>query len=249
MSAPRAKPAMHRRRFFFTPDSVQGETAVLPPDQAHHLRDVLRLGPGEEVEIFDGRGRGFAGKVIRCLPEVVVGSLRPLETERPGPAVILAAALLKADRFEWLLEKATELGADLIVPLETRHGTVRIPENRLQERLERWRRIVREACRQCRRLGAPEVRPPTGLGAFVAEAKAWPDRLLFHEAAAASWSGELAGAGPAAVCVGPEGGWHESETAAAAEAGFRVLRLGPRILRAETAALAAVALVRFHLRS
>lgn len=234
---------MARRRFFVPPESVTGPSAVLPEVQAHHLRDVLRIGAGEAVEIFDGTGRGWAGEVAYSGSRVLVCGLEPLAARQPGIHVILAAALIKPARFEWMLEKATELGVDEVIPLKTRFGDIRIPDARLGDRVGRWDRIAREAARQCGRMDAPRIHDPVDFARLL-ESGAVGVRVLFHEKAGEPWRPDPAALEAGVLlCVGPEGGWSDGETDAARAAGFAVCGLGPRILRAETAALAALAVL------
>src|SRR6058998_1965160 len=140
---------MSRRRFFATRESIAGGIARLSAEEVHHLRDVLRLRAGQVVEVFDGAGRSYVGRVQRDDGGLSVGSLERTEGRAESPIdVSLGLALIKSDRFEWALEKATELGVREIVPLESRRCEVRIPQGKLEARLERWRRIVREAAKQ-----------------------------------------------------------------------------------------------------
>ena len=240
---------MSRRRFYAPGDSIRGDVALLPHDQAHHLRDVLRLKNGDAVEVFDGEGAAYSGKVRYDGERVRIESLRrqsPPEERRTD--LILAQALLKADRFEWVLQKATELGVSQVIPLETRFCDVRVPESRIDGRMERWRRIVREASRQSCRHSVPEIRKPMSLSSLLAlDGIARHNRLFLYENASVRWDSSLPPATSYLLCVGPEGGWHPAEAEAASGAGFTLFNLGPRILRAETAALAAVTLIQFQI--
>jgi 16S rRNA (uracil1498-N3)-methyltransferase len=240
---------MSRRRFYVPGDSIHEGAAVLPPDQAHHLRHVLRLRDGEKVEIFDGSGAGYSGRVSYRGDEVHVKSLREITApENPQPELVLAQALLKADKFEWVLQKATELGVSGIVPLVTKFCDVRIPPSRIEGRMERWRRIVREAARQSCRFSVPGIRAPMTLAElFSLKKDSGQEGLLLYENAPVRWNGALPPAEKYMLCIGPEGGWHPDEAEAAANAGLALFNLGPRILRAETAALAAVTLIQFRI--
>jgi 16S rRNA (uracil1498-N3)-methyltransferase len=204
---------------------------------------------GDAIEIFDGKGAGYSGIVSCRGDEVSVRSLRQISPpENREHGLILAQALLKADKFEWVLQKATELGASEFIPLETKFCDVRIPGSRIQARLERWHKIVREAARQSCRFGVPEVHVPTSPEKLFASARQSSLRGLFlHENAPERWNGRLPGGENFLLCVGPEGGWHPDEAEAAAAAGFLSFNLGPRILRAETAAVAAVTLIQFQI--
>ncbi len=240
---------MSRKRFYVPGDLIRESVATLPRDQAHHLRNVLRLRNGDPVEIFDGAGTGYSGKVRYGGDEVHVDSLTIISSpETPQARLVLAQALIKADKFEWVLQKGTELGVSEFIPLETRFCDVRIPGSRIGGRIERWRRIVSEASRQCCRYSVPEVRKPMSLADLLsAETPASYKRLFLYEHAPDRWSGSLPPAGGYLLCIGPEGGWHPEEADAASGAGFDLFNLGPRILRAETAALAAVTLLQFQI--
>ncbi len=240
---------MARRRFYVPVENISGDEAVLPPPQAHHLRDVLRLMVGEQVELFDGRGNGYVGRITDISKEVSVGGLRRLDLPLPPqPRLILAVSVIKSDRFEWMLEKTTELGADEFAPLTTCFTGIRIPEHRLEGRMRRWERIVTEAARQSGRRDVPVIRKPLEFSRFLKTEDTTPlVKLMFFEGAdqlPVPVSAESAGT---VLCIGPEGGWDQSEVDAAADAGYRVFSLGRSILRSETAAIAAVALFRLHL--
>ncbi len=240
---------MTLRRLHVPGDSILDGNAVLTRDQAHYLRHVLRLRSGDRVEVFDGAGAGYSGTVRFRGAEVRVEGLArlPVADEAQHP-LVLAQALIKAERFEWILQKGTELGVDQFIPLETRYCSVRVRKDRIDCRIERWRRIVREAARQCCRFTVPEICPPTDLPGLLALRELSSYRGLFlYEGARGRWDGTVADAPGYVLCVGPEGGWHPDESQAAADAGFSLFNLGPRILRAETAALAAVTLVRFRI--
>ncbi len=240
---------MPRRRFFIPRDSIRGGVAVLTPDQVHHLRTVLRLQSGDEVELFDGEGHSFSGKISYRGKHTEIRGLAEIEhPETSRRTIVLAAALIKADRFEWMLQKGTELGVDRFVPLETRFSTIRIPAVKLYERRQRWQRIVTEASKQCRRLTVPLLDTPVCWEAFLA----LPDfaafaRYMLYEQASERLKTIPPGSVGVLLCVGPEGGWEDAEVREAENAGFRSVGMGARILRAETAALAAVSVLQFLL--
>ena len=240
---------MTRRRFYVPRDSIQNGTAYLLPDQSHHLRDVLRLGAGETVEIFDGEGAGYTGEVAFRDSAAVINRLRQLPPEPVGIPLILAAALIKPAKFEWILQKAAELGAREIIPVKTRRSEIQIPHNKFDSRCERWNRIVREASRQCGRFSAPKVRPPLDYSDMLqCEEFSGFRKLLFYENAAGLWRPEEIGATDGIVlCTGPAGGWEDDEIETARKAGYSIFSLGPWILRAETAAVAAVSIVQYHI--
>jgi len=238
---------MPRRRFFISRDGIEDGVAVLTADQAHHLKDVLRLQSGTEVELIDGQGCSYAG-IVECRgSRVRVTSLRELSPAQEfGTRLALAAALIKSDRFEWILQKGTELGVDRFLPLETRYTTVHIPQTRLRERMERWRRILREASKQSRRLTIPEIQDPLSFEELTSSSEYLGySKFLLYEKATAPLRTHPLPEGPLLLCIGPEGGWDPSEAELAEKAGFNAVRIGSAILRAETAAVAAVAIFQF----
>jgi 16S rRNA (uracil1498-N3)-methyltransferase len=241
---------MPRRRFFIPRDRIQDGIAVLTPDQAHHLRAVLRLRAGEEVELFDGEGRSFSGTIEYRGTEIHIGALEKLDLQGEGSgSFVLAPALIKFDRFEWILQKGTELGVDEFIPLETRFAAVHIPASRREARFERWQRIVTEASKQSRRLTVPKIHTSLRWEAFLASAEyAACARFMLYEKAEERIRTAPPGLDRVLLCVGPEGGWEASEARAAEQAGFRLINLGSRILRAETASLAAISIFQFLLQ-
>jgi 16S rRNA (uracil1498-N3)-methyltransferase len=239
---------MARRRFYVPQDSIRDGIAILPVSQAHHLRTVLRIGAGETVEIFDGKGRGYAGEVELRDSEVVIRGLQSLPAQESSPRLTLAAALIKSDKFEWMLQKTTELGVDEIIPLITRLSDLRIPAGKIALRLDRWDRIAKEAARQSRRLTAPQIRAPLNFVDFLATDEfSECARFFFYEKARELWQPDpCLIANGVLLCIGPEGGWDADEVEQAREAGYGIFGLGPRILRAETAAVAAVSIIQYH---
>jgi 16S rRNA (uracil1498-N3)-methyltransferase len=239
---------MSHKRFYVPRDSIRDLHATLSPGQAHHLRDVMRIRAGEVVEIFDGTGRGYLGEVELQDSTVSICRLRSLPPEESLVRVVLAAALVKSSKFEWMLQKATELGVDEFIPLKTCRSEIRIAESKILPRMERWSRIVQESSKQCRRLTAPAIHMPLSFSDFLETVKGYScPKLLFHENAEDPWKvdpGMLSN--PILLCIGPEGGWEDGEIKAAAQAGCQIFSMGSRILRAETAAIAAVSIVQYH---
>jgi 16S rRNA (uracil1498-N3)-methyltransferase len=169
-----------------------------------------------------------------------------ISNENPRLRLILAAALIKSARYEWILQKATELGVHEIVPLKTRLSEIDIPSSKIALRLERWDRIVREAAKQSRRYSAPRVHAPKSFRDFLSnEGLSSIPRLLFYEKAHELWRPDfgVSCSDRMVLCIGPEGGWDNAEVEQAKQAGYTVFSLGPQTLRAETAAIAAVAIV------
>ncbi len=236
-------------RFLVSPDSVRDGAATVDGQELAHMRKVLRLRPGARVLLWDGEGtehealvRAYEGGVASL---TVVRSYRP---ERESPlAVTLAQAVGKGDKMDWIVEKSTELGVACVAPFFSSHTVPRYEGEKGERRRERWRKIASAAARQSGRTRIPEIGEPDIFDAMVARDWQCNAKLLF-------WEG-LSGRGLAAlreefgslhsvlVMVGPEGGFSEEEAAMAAAHGFHTVGLGRRILRTETAAVAAVCAV------
>lgn len=230
----------------FLVQELEGSSAVLGGESLHHLR-VLRLVQGDQVELFDGRGRARRG-TIASLSErearIDLGEWR--EASRPA-LVTLGQALSKSDRFELVVQKATELGVSRITPLALSRCVVRLDAEKGAERARRWRKIAEEASRQSERSDVPEVEEPQGLASFLLGAKERGEEiaLLWEERKEAlrlgDWLASRRGR-PVALIVGPEGGITEEEAEEARAAGATEVGLGPRILRTETAGIVAAAI-------
>lgn len=246
---------MTRRRFYAPPDafSPDGASVVLAALEARHLRDVLRLKRGDEVFVFDGEGREFRCRVDESgRHEAVLGIGGPVEPASPESPLqlTLAVALLKGEKLDLVVQKATELGARRVVPVVTKLADVRLRGgDETARRVERLRRIALEACKQSGRARVPVIDAPVAYESFVSAAPAnaaeW--RVLFAERGGANLVGAIESLRerPAAVTalVGSEGGWTDEETALAGDAGWSVVTLGGRVLRAETAAITVTALL------
>jgi 16S rRNA (uracil1498-N3)-methyltransferase len=237
---------MPRHRFYIPPPLIGDGSAELPAEQAHHVRNVSRLRRGAGVEIFDGLGNAWTGTLDITGHEVRVSGMEPLSPdEAVMPPLVLAAALFKAARFEWMLEKATELGVDEFVPLETRFSDARLSESSVERRVERWGRIVTQACEQCGRNRLPVIHRPVCFPDWLKRHEYFGYlRLICWERSERPSLPAKISPGPTVVCIGPEGGWDAGEIQAARDSGYLVVSLGPYTLRAETAALAAVTLIR-----
>jgi 16S rRNA (uracil1498-N3)-methyltransferase len=235
-------------RVFVRPEAVGADRVQFDADEAHHLRRVLRLRPGAVVEATDGTGRLYT---IRLVVLEVNGGWGAIETraepERESPcAITLAQAILKGDRMSWLVQKATELGVARIVPMETARVVARPVTG--AARHTRWERIAREALKQCGRVVVPVIDRPRAFGEVAREIGGHDVAWVFWEGGGRGLAATAAEAGSPArllVLVGPEGGFTPEEVAQAEAAGARLVSLGPRILRAESAGLTAVALCQF----
>jgi 16S rRNA (uracil1498-N3)-methyltransferase len=217
---------------------------TLRAERYHYLVHVLRLGEGATLELFDGRGRAFDARVVALGEQEVHLALGPARHTPPRRALGLLQGLPKGDKLEWVLQKGTELGAAAFHPVDTARSVVKLEPRRAEERTARWRKIVEEAARQCRRSDMPEVHPPRPLLEAARALAPGTALLVLDEQESSLPLGEAfracpAGA-PVALVVGPEGGLTREEVAALQALGARPVTLGPLILRTETAALAAL---------
>jgi len=230
---------------FHCPAALQtGATLALPPGAARHVQ-VLRLQPGETITLFNGEGGEYEATIERMgRSEVVVQVGTHAASEREAPrAVHLALGMPANERMDWLVEKATELGVASIQPLATAHGVLRLAGERADKKRAHWEAIAVAACEQCGRNRVPVVHAVLGLGKWLEALAPEAGALrLVLSLAPETQPLEAPGPSPAAVWVlsGPEGGLSRDEDAQARAAGFAPITLGPRILRAETAALAAL---------
>lgn len=235
---------------FFVPAIAEGaDRIVVAGDEHRHLARSARVRPGESVWLIDAAGRRARARVERVGEETTeLTVLERQEAEGPGARVVLAQALVEAKKLETIIEKAAELGCVEVVPVTTARS-VRAAREREDRKLERWSRIVREAAKQCKGRLVTSVRPPRPLEALLREPLDGL-RLFLSEHGGRPLRDVLAGpaaarpAAPSAVLlVGPTGGWTAAEEEAIRAAGFEAVSLGRRILRSETAAVAAAAMI------
>jgi 16S rRNA (uracil1498-N3)-methyltransferase len=238
-------------RFFVQKDNVRGDRASLGGGELEHMRRVLRLGPGDRVVLFDDAGSEHEG-TIRAYHDgsAEIAIERSYRPERDSPlAITLAQALGKGDKLDLVVEKATELGVAAIMPFICRRAVPQLGADASRRRAERWRRIALAAAKQCGRTSVPEIHEPVDFADMVRRAEPAALKIL-------CWEGEKAVGlktlreqtpHPASIliAVGPEGGFAPEEVDLASRSGFHSVGLGRRILRTETAAIAAVALAQF----
>lgn len=228
---------------YYSAEPITGDAITLAGPEAHHLRDVMRAAVGGRVTVFDGSGCEFVCEVV----EVKRGAVRlrvvqreAIDRELSRP-VVLGVALPKGERQRWLVEKAVEIGVTRLVPLATQRSVAETTSGAL----ERLRRGVIEATKQCGRTRLMEVAEPLGFAEYAREAPVDARRLLADPAgtplARAPSDGSL-DAAPLWLAIGPEGGFTTAEVELARTAGWQAISLGPRLLRVETAAIALAAL-------
>ncbi len=235
MPATPAWPPSSLPRLFVDQRLTEGAALTLEGAPANYLANVLRLGPGARIKLFDDRSGEWLAEIAEAgKKRVALAVVRHLRDREPVPDLWLLFAPIKRGRIDWLVEKATELGVARLVPILTRRTIV----ERLN--LDRLRAHIVEAAEQCERTALAELAEPRKLGALLAD---WPAERILYFADETGGEPLTAKPGPAAILIGPEGGFTDEErTAIRALPQARPMSLGPRILRADTAALAAVAL-------
>ena len=239
-----------RARFHAPGVRAPGQDLVLSGEEFHHLRHVLRLQVGDTLSLFDGIGKGFQASLVEMDRQRAV--LKVGAEELPSPEspleLHLGLALAKGEKLDLMVQKGTELGVFAFHPLVTRRSDLKLDSERAESRLNRWRRVALEACKQSGRTRIPEIFPPVALSSFL-ERQLPAHRLLLHpdgEPASGLLQGALIlGAASLLAAVGPEGGWSPDELQLLERGGFRGMCLGPRVLRAETAAIIAAGLLQF----
>ena len=234
---------MARRRFFV--DRIHGDRAELTGDDARHLARVLRAEVGQQYELSDNQ-HAFLAEISEVgAQRVTFRIVEPVAPEPASPEITIFAALIKFDRFEWLVEKATELGVARIVPVNagrTEEGLA----GAAVKRVDRWKKIARESSQQSRRLRLPEIAAPATFEAAVSDSS--PARFFLEEQPGADPLLRVLPAARApgdaiAILTGPEGGWTNRERDLAARSGWKSVSIGRQILRSETAAIAALAIL------
>lgn len=231
---------MSAPRFFCSLPLAADREIPLDPTAASHATRVLRLGVGAPLTLFDGRGGEYPATLVALAGGRVTartGAHLAREAE-PAFAIVLGQALAKGERMDLVVQKAVELGATQVQPLATARSEVHLDAERAAKRVAHWQGVVKAACEQSGRNRLPEVRPPLGLAAWL-DSPAAPLRIVLAADGAplAALARPTAGI---ALLVGPEGGLAPEELALADGAGFRRTSLGPRVLRTETASIAAL---------
>ena len=233
-------------RFYCPPPLPLGGSFDLPPDAAHHAARVLRLRGGNRVEIFDGLGNECHGVIAELGGKrVVVGEITAVNADRESPLpVMLAQALSSSEKMDWVIQKATELGVTEIQPLDTERSVARLSAERAAKRLEHWRQVAISACEQCGRNVLPEIHAPLDIMAWLQQGLAQQPpaaKFILLPQGAASLHSQPKPQGKVVLLIGAEGGFTQAESDSALRCGFTPIRLGARVLRTETAAVAGLA--------
>lgn len=225
-------------RFYVDAELALG-TVDLPEATSHYLSRVLRLAVGAQIQLFDGSGEEYLGVITAISKKVVSVELTEQVAGLPNSSLVihLGQGLSRGERMDWAIQKATELGVTEITPLFTERCEVRLNDERAEKRLAHWRQIAISACEQCGRSRLPVIHPPKLVTEWMQALQA-DLKLVLHPVAQPLTAHQPPNS--LAFLIGPEGGLTEAEVAQAADAGFLPARLGPRVLRTETAPVVAL---------
>lgn len=235
-----------KTRLFVSRDVINGAEAVLQGDRARYLSRVLRLRVGDEITVFDGTGPAWSATIVgmtRSTATLVLGERLESAAESPLDAH-LVQGVSRGERMDYVVQKATELGVKRITPVLTEYGVVRLDEQRAAKRRSHWEGVAAGACEQSGRTRLPLIDAPMPLKAWFGARTAGADvELILAPGAATPLAAIPAPRTTVCFLVGPEGGFSQAEYEDAEVVGFRPVSLGPRILRTETAAVAALAIM------
>ena len=235
---------MRLTRVFVEVPLAVGGSCRLEGSAANHIMRVLRLRDGDPLTLFDGRGGEYGARIVgfhKDSVQVDVQEHRAVERESTLH-LTLAQGISRGERMDWVMQKATELGVTRVIPVITERTMVKLDEKQSARKVEHWRSIVIAACEQSGRNRVPQVAAPCALHDVLRTADDAGRRLLLSPVGNLN-ARELALSGRATLLVGPEGGLAEEERERAVDAGFQQVRMGPRVLRTETAAIAALTIL------
>lgn len=240
------------RRFYVPKSNFSERRVTFGEEESHHIARVLRMEPGETIEVFDGFGQEYVCRISVVEPQVEAEVIEKINTLVESPiGISLAQALIKFDKFDFVVQKATELGVVAIYPIASERTEIKLAPQKASDRVERWRKIAQEAAKQSRRSVIPLIHPIERIEPFLAKDQMRPKKLK-------AMPTEHRGIGfkdllkqrrftDVSLLVGPEGGWSEKDLQAASAAGYLFVSLGKRILRTETAGLVAITIVQYEL--
>jgi len=242
-------------RFIVDPDNIQDGHIRIDGEDFRHLKKVLRIGPGETINVFDGSGREYEAKLISmdktsALAEITASFLTEAEAE---VRLTLFQGLPKGEKMDFIIQKAVELGVHRIVPVITERTVVQLDKESSTKKVSRWSKIAREAAKQCRRAVVPRVSEPVSLDDALTEASGCGAALMLYENESKKCLKEILKCytinkiSDIALLVGPEGGFSSYEVDKCISSGFEVAGLGKRILRTETAAVSVISIIMYEM--
>lgn len=238
--------------YFIHSHSIQGKTVSLTGDLVHHFSDVLRCRPGETFCLVDENQTAYTVTINQVMPTQIIADIIETTPGEPVPrgSVILAQAMIKGKKMDWVIQKGTELGMNTLIPVKTHRSIPQPRPDRESHQLTRWKKIAREAAQQCGRRDIPDIRPPIALSKLYESGLEDALRLVFWEKETSqSLKSVLRNRPPEKTCVvliGPEGGFSDHEIAEIKSGGWTAVSLGKRILRAETAGMAVLSVIQYE---
>jgi len=236
------------QKFLINKEALNADKAVIHGQDAKHICKVLRLKPQDAISMTDGHGTDFTGCIDQVSPEHVQISIlsEKKSLTESNLDLTLCTAMLKHNKMDEIIKQITQLGVTRWIPFYCKRSIPLSGQNREKKQIERWQTIARESLKQCRRSSLVEIMPPMDFQQVLVFSKGCSHRIAFWEASDRPLAGPVPGENNSAVVlIGPEGGFEEEEIRRAAESGFMSYSLGPRILRAETAAVCACGLIQY----
>ncbi|MBA4493132.1 16S rRNA (uracil(1498)-N(3))-methyltransferase [Paenactinomyces guangxiensis] len=237
------------QRYFISPEQRDRDRIRISGEDVHHIKNVMRSRPGDQLVCCDGRGNDYLAEIIEIDPAAVLCRVidKSSSLGEPETKVTIAQSLPKGDKLEWILQKGTEIGAVRFLPFVSERTIVKIDARKAAKKRERWQRIVKEAAEQAHRGFIPEVASPVSWTGLLEEIHRTEEALIAYEKGGVPLAKSLAQISSKQILliIGPEGGFTESEVAGAQRAGAIPVTLGSRILRTETASLAALSCILF----
>ncbi len=235
---------MSAPRFYCPPPLPLSGNHELPPDAAHHASRVLRLRAGDAVQIFDGLGNALDATIDSIQGKhVMLGNLQVCgKQQESGLNIVLAQAMSSSEKMDWVVQKATELGAAEVVPVQTQRSVARLAGSRAEKRTEHWHNVAVSACEQCGRNTLPQLHAPRDFADWLGEMRhVSGSKFILLPGGTSNLQAQPRPQDSVTLLIGPEGGFTVDEANLARQAGFVPILLGPRVLRTETAALAGIA--------
>jgi 16S rRNA (uracil1498-N3)-methyltransferase len=240
--------------FFVPPQCITPPTVSLTGELFAHLRDSLRIEVGETILVADDEDRRYRTEITAITKQSMTGRVIDVipRFSRRVPSLILGQALVKGEKMDWVIQKTTELGVHTIIPIQSRQSIVQLKADRIQAQTARWQRIALEAAQQSEQWRVPTIASPLSFPSCMTQMAAHSLALILTErrdeiSTLASIALPASSGASILVLVGPEGGWREEEVATAEKAGCIPITLGPKILRAETAAMLAIGILQYRL--
>lgn len=239
------------KRFFLEREKILSDKPTLTGPDVKHIRTVLRLKPGDEIFLFDGQGSEYPVRIIQSTSKAIILSVAkafPSTSESPA-RITIAQGLLRAGKMDGVVRQVTELGVHALIPLIAERSVPKPKSERWAEKERRWKTIACESLKQCGRSQVPRLEPPIPFEALVRRSQAYHHKIIFHDGDPISPGTTKAGGvrdGPEVLAlVGPEGGFAPNEVEMAVVSGFQRASLGPRILKADTAVVAACTILQY----